>query len=269
MSVTTGDASATSGTQSIQRAALLLRLLTAHHRTGLRLVELYRQAELERPTAHRILQGLIAERLVMQDQVSKRYYLGPLVYEMGLAASARSQLRDICHGHLRELAEASTDTVFLTARSGLDGVCLDRAEGAFPIKVFVLEVGRRRPLGAGGGAMAILSAMAAAESERILQSNAARLRDRFPRYDEDTARSVIVRGRGLGHVIYDVLEVPGIRTVAMPIVDSAGQSVAALSIATMAQRLQPDRVAELLPTMRGAGVAIREELAAQPPVDVG
>src|ERR1700712_568460 len=97
-----------SGTQSIQRAALLLRLLASHHRTGLRLVELYRKAELERPTAHRILHGLVAERLVMQDQASKRYFLGPLLYEIGLAAAPRSPLRDICHRHLVDLAERTT-----------------------------------------------------------------------------------------------------------------------------------------------------------------
>ncbi len=269
MSALTGDLPNSSGTQSIQRAALLLRLLTAHHRTGMRLVDLYRKAGLERPTTHRILQGLIAERMVQQDQATKRYSLGPLVYEMGLAAAPRSPLRDICHRHLGELAEVSGDTVFLTARSGLDGVCLDRAEGAYPVKVFVLEVGRRRPLGVGGGGLAILSALGPVECDRVLRANAERLVERFPRYDEAQVRHTIARARDTGHTLYDVVEVPGIRTLAMPIVGSGGEPVAAVSISTMAQRMEPARLDELLPAMRRAVAVIEEELSSQPTVQFG
>jgi len=260
-----------SGTQSLQRAALLLRLLTAHNRTGMRLVDLYRKAKLERATAHRILQGLIAERFVIQDQQSRYYFLGSALYEMGLAAAPRPQLRlrDICHPHIGELARISGDTVFFTGKSGLDGVCLDRAEGAFPVKAFVLEIGRRRPLGVGGGGLAILCALSAEECDRILSANAPKLSEKFSRYNEQKVRSVVTRAKRTGFVLSDVVEVPGIRTLAMPVRMPGGDVVGAISISAMAQRFEPKRLDELIAAMKVAVSAIEGELEAQPEVHFG
>lgn len=258
-----------SGTQSIQRAALLLRLLTTHNRTGMRLVDLYRRAKLVRPTAHRILQGMIAEGWVAQNQDSKQYFLGPALYEMGLAAAPRPQLRDICHPHLGELARISGDTVFFTGRAGLDGVCLDRAEGAFPVKVFVLEIGKRRPLGVGGGGLAVLSALPSDESDRILKANASRLEERFPRFNESAVKQAVAVARRVGYLLADVVEVPGIRTLAMPVRMPDQTVVGAISISAMAQRIGADRLEELVETMKDAVSSIQDELATQPVVHFG
>ena len=144
--MTAPTAAIKSGTQVVQRVAALLRSVSARNRLGARLIDLCTEVNIERPTAHRILQGLVSEGLIRQDETTKRYFLGSMIYEMGLAASPRTNMRDLCHAHLQQIAQATGDTVFLTTRTGFDGVCIDRAEGAFPIKVFVLEVGRRRPL---------------------------------------------------------------------------------------------------------------------------
>src|SRR5690606_19397387 len=95
------------GTQAIQRCAALLRLITTYNRKGMRLVDLYRSTGLTRPTAHRLLQALVAEEFVRQDERSKRYFLGALSYEMGVAAAApyTYDLRDTCYPHLRDVAE--------------------------------------------------------------------------------------------------------------------------------------------------------------------
>src|SRR3989338_8089718 len=51
------------GTQTIQRASLLMRLLASRSRGGLRLADVVRDSGLEHPTAHRLLKGLMAEGL--------------------------------------------------------------------------------------------------------------------------------------------------------------------------------------------------------------
>lgn len=230
------------GTQTIERAAALLRLIGANNRTGMRLVDLYTAAGLERPTAHRLLQGLIAERLVRQDSKTKHYFLGSLMYEMGLAAAPKADLRDICHPHLLSIADRTGDTVFLTLRSSFDGVCVDRAEGAYPIKVFVLEVGRRRPLNVGAGSVAILSALSDEEVDRICNVNAEVLRERFPRYSETLMRERIARARETGYVIQDVLEVENVRSIAAPIRSANGRPIGAISVSALYSRLEGDRL---------------------------
>ncbi len=156
------------GTQSIERALLLLREIAAHNRGGSRLLDLATRTGLQRPTVHRMLKCLAAENMVQQDGDSHRYYLGSMVFELGLTATPRFNLREMCHPALARIAEATGDTVFLTQRSGLDAVCLDRREGTFPIKTFTLEVGMRRPLGVGTGSLAILSALPEEEIEQVV-----------------------------------------------------------------------------------------------------
>src|SRR5215475_8259727 len=108
------------GTQSIERALLLLREIAAHNRGGSRLLDLATRTGLQRPTVHRMLKCLASENMVQQDGDTHRYYLGSMVFELGLTATPRFNLREMCHPALARIAEATGDTVFLTQRSGLD-----------------------------------------------------------------------------------------------------------------------------------------------------
>jgi DNA-binding IclR family transcriptional regulator len=237
---------AVSGTQTIQRAAQLLRLLTANNRTGMRLADLHRSAALERSTTHRILQGLIAEHLVVQHPVTKRYFLGNALYEMGLAAAPRFQLRDVCHSHIKALAEKTGDTVFLVIRSGFDGVCVDRMEGSFPIRVFVLEVGRHRPLNVGGCSIAIMSTLPDEEIRRISMVNREKIARSYPNYSEQVFWQKIEETRAKGYLVNEVLEVPNVRAIAVPIRDAyGGAAIAAISISAVASRIEAARIGEL------------------------
>lgn len=76
------------GTQSIARAVSLLKEIAAHNFAGSRLVDLAAHTDLKAATAHRILASLIREGLVMHRRGTKRYFLGPLAYELGLASKA-------------------------------------------------------------------------------------------------------------------------------------------------------------------------------------
>lgn len=240
-SLTSSSSATKSGTQVIQRVAALLRGISLHNRIGARLIDLCAEVEIERPTAHRILQGLVSEGLVRQDEANKRYYLGSAMYEMGLTASPRTNIRDLCHPYLQQIAQQTGDTVFLTMRTGFDGVCIDRAEGAFPIKVFVLDIGRRRPLNVGGGALAIMSFLDDDEMSRILKINHDRCVEKYPNYSESAARKTITRARSKGFVVSDSIELPGVRTIAVPLFDRQQQPIAAISVSTVIQRMDKNR----------------------------
>ncbi|NYT36400.1 IclR family transcriptional regulator [Allopusillimonas soli] len=237
---------AVSGTQTIQRAASLLRLLTAHNRTGMRLVDLYQKTGLERSTTHRILQGLIAEQLVAQHPDNKRYFLGARIYEMGLAAAPPFNLRDLCHPHIRKLAEATGDTVFLVTRAGFDGVCIDRMEGSFPIRVFVMDVGRRRPLNIGAANISMLSTLSDEEIRRVGLVNEAKIKESYPKYSERDLWNKIKHRRQNGYVINTVLEVAGAKAVAVPVRTTFEKSASvALSVSAVENRLSAKRVVEI------------------------
>lgn len=248
-----------SGTQSLQKAAALLRALMVSHREGAPTAELAQRAGIERTTAHRMLRCLADEGLVAQDQHTKRYYLGPMAYEMGLAAAERTDLRAICKPTLARIAEETEDTAFLILRSGDDSVCVARAEGAYPVKTFVVDVGSRRPLGVGAGSLAILSALPAHEAEAVLLRNAQRVQD-YDGLDADSLRRQMLKARRSGHVAMDVVNVRGVRAVAVPILTANGHAVAALTIAAVEWRMTPARERALLTRLVQDAAAIGDLL---------
>jgi DNA-binding IclR family transcriptional regulator len=247
------------GTQSIERALLLLREIAAHNRGGSRLLDLATRTSLQRPTVHRMLKCLATESIVQQDPDSHRYYLGSMMFELGLTAAPRFNLREICHPALTRIAEATGDTVFLTQRSGLDSVCLDRREGAFPIKTFTLEIGMRRPLGVGTGSLAILSALSEDEIQRVVTANSARLTEYG--LSSPVLLAQVKKSQKLGYAMRDVSGLAGVRSVGQTLRNQSGMAFAALSVSTISSRMSEKRAVEVAQLLKGESRQIERQLA--------
>lgn len=247
------------GTQSIERALLLLREIAAHNRGGSRLLDLATRTGLQRPTVHRMLKCLAAENMVQQDGDTHRYYLGSMVFELGLTATPRFNLREMCHPALARIAEATGDTVFLTQRSGLDAVCLDRREGTFPIKTFTLEVGMRRPLGVGTGSLAILSALPEEEIEQVVDANDVRL----PEYglNGGSLLSQVKRAQKLGFAMREMPGLAGVRSVGQALRNQGGVPFAALSVSTISSRMSEKRAAEIATLLKNETRQIERQIS--------
>lgn len=256
---TSAATGALSGTQSIERSLLLLREIAAHNRAGSRLLDLAARTGLQRPTVHRMLKCLAAENMVQQDPDSHRYFLGSMVFELGLTAAPRYNLREICHPALTRLAEATADTVFLTQRSGLDAVCIDRREGTFPIKTFTLEIGMRRPLGVGTGSLAILCALSEEEIRQTVEANAGRL----PEYGltSNNLTAQIRRAQKFGYAVREAPTLAGVRSVGLALRNQSGMPFAALSISTISSRMNDKRVAEVATMLKSEIRMIEKQIS--------
>jgi DNA-binding IclR family transcriptional regulator len=237
------------GTQSVHRVALLLRTIASTDQKGCRLIDLARQTSLERPTVHRLLKGLMKEGLVRQDPATRRYDLGHLVYELGLAAVPRFDLRQLCEPALSRIADRTGDTVFLSTRSGYDAVCLDRKEGSFPIRTLTVDVGNRRPLGVGAGGGALLMALPDAEVEEILAANARHF-SRYANLKVPDIRAMIERARNIGYMFNDRQVTPGAMSIGLSITDPQGRPIAAISIGAITSRMEARRRQELVAVLR-------------------
>jgi DNA-binding IclR family transcriptional regulator len=247
-----------SGTQSIERALLLLREIAAHNRGGSRLLDLAAHTGLQRPTVHRMLKCLAAEGMVQQDSDTHRYFLGSMVFELGLTASPRFNLKEICHPAMNRIAEATGDTVFLTQRSGLDAVCVDRQEGTFPIKTFTLEIGMRRPLGVGTGSLAILSALPEEEIRGVIVNNSPRL----PEYglNPNSLLAQVKRAQKLGYAVREMPSLAGVRSIGQALHNQSGVPFAALSVSAISSRMNERRVGDLASMLRNEGRLIEKQL---------
>ncbi|CAN5283467.1 IclR family transcriptional regulator [soil metagenome] len=196
------------GTQLIGRVASVLRAVSGAMPSGLRTTAVADAAGLSRPTAHRILSSLVAEGFVDQDPITGRWLLGPELFLLGSLAAERYDITLVASDSVRELASATGESAFLSARRGDETVCLVREEGAFPIRSFVLSEGVRFPLGVASAGLVILSFLADAEVDRYLAGS-----DLAARFGADHApdrlRARISATRSTGYAVNPGLIVEG------------------------------------------------------------
>jgi DNA-binding IclR family transcriptional regulator len=253
------DIESRTGTQSIERVVELLRVVASRGRRGMRIGEVVATAGLPESTCFRMLSRLEVEGLVERDDHTRKYFLGPLLHELGLLARPRYRLSELCDGALHRLAEATLDTLYLSERSGLEAVCTARAMGDYPIKALTLDVGVRRPLGVGAGGLAILSAMPPAEAEAIIEANA-------HRYEKFSLTTADAEARQRGYSFLDSVVTPG--TAAVGVAFASESPVAAISLSAISARLDPVRREEIARRMqqevRKLGSLLARRTAAAP-----
>lgn len=244
---------------SLKRGVVLLKLLATAGARGLALTELAAKAQLPHPSVHRLLGQLSVERLAIHDSETRRYKLGPLAFELGVAGSTMHDIRDLCEPEMNALAQETGDTVYLVVRSGFDAVCMHRREGEFPIRALVLDVGSRRPLGVGAGGLAILSAIGEDERAEIIARVAPNLAE-FGQLSADELHEACLKAHASGSAVIQNRVSLGVRAVGMPFRDSMGQSIGALSVAALTQRLSQRRTQQVAELLRKATQAVELRL---------
>lgn len=236
------------GALATVRIAALLRMVAARNAEGMRLNEIARQAGLEQSTAHRIVSALHGVGFLARDTSGRRYHLGPLLFELFTTAFPHFNTRELCEPAMAALAARMGDTVYLSVRNGLDSVCAERREGSYPIRTCTLDVGQRRPMGAGAGSLALLAALPEIEARMIIEQNGPRYAA-FGLTPESVAEGV-ARVRGLGYVHQPAVASADVKAVALPITGRTGHPYGALSITATAGRMTPERAQETIAAMR-------------------
>lgn len=240
--------------QSLERSIGILRALAAADRTELRLSDVARAVELSKATTSRILAALCDQGLVEESRDTKTFHLGPELTFLGWSAAQKFLLTRVARPVMQKLAEATGDTAFLTVRSGAEAVCADRVTGSYPVKVFTMDVGSRRPLGVGSGSLALLAALPDGEVEQVLKANVRHLA-RFKAMRPARIRREIQQTRAREYAFAEGHVVKEVSGVGVTIKDPRGQALAAVSVATLSSRFADGR---LTAVVRVTQVAARE-----------
>jgi DNA-binding IclR family transcriptional regulator len=247
------------GTQSLSRAAALLRVIATRNSVGLRLSELVAATKLERPTVRRLLQGLMREDFVRQATTTRRYFLGRALFELGLVASPEFDVRGLCAPSLERIAASTGDTTFLTMRSAFDSVCIDRYEGSYPIRTLTVEIGARRALGSTAGGLALLAKLDDSEVDRIITANAQRL-CRYGALDTAKLRMMVRRTRSLGYALNRNDIINGVTGIGFALEGRPDLPDLALGVAAISSRLDDKRQKEVVEVMRAEAAMIMKRL---------
>jgi DNA-binding IclR family transcriptional regulator len=253
----------TAGAQAVDRALFLLRLVASAPGEGLRLSDLAEASGLDRATVHRLLSSLVANELVDQDVVSKRYTLGLDFFTLAAAASNRYDVAEVARTSLEALSAATGDTATLCLRSGLHLVCIDVQTGDFPIKALPMDIGSRRPLGAGASGVAMLADLPDFEIEQTLQKVADRLAD-VPGQEQARVMEAVAQCRAQGYALGPDEPLGRVMGLAVTITNRRGRPQGTLSINGIPERFAPQRLPALLAALRAQAGAIQQAMSRMP-----
>ncbi len=229
---------ATIGTQAIRRAVEVVRTVAQLQRSGANLSRIARAAGLSTSTTFRILRSLTEEGLLRYDERDRGYHVGPLAFELGLAALAEADLQSSWREAMVEIAKNTRLTTYLMARSGNEAVCLLCLQGSSVLRAMPMEVGQRLPLGIGAGSLAMLATLDDDEVTQVITSQGHR-RAPFPggeiKPEQIWQRVNLARERGFA--VSSGTVALGVTGIGIAIPPSYGMTQLAISVSAVSERI--------------------------------
>jgi len=236
------------GTQSIERTTKIINAIAASNVEGSRLVDIATKLNLSRPTVFRILSCLIIEGWVMRPPNCHKYFLGHVIFELGLTASPQFKLRELCQPSLERIARKTKHVSFLTIRSGVDALSIARSKG-LNFKLPALQIGVHRPLGIGAGSLALLMLLKDDEISDIVKKNTLRLRS-FADMNIKTLLDRVKLCQAQGFAYHDESLLTGHSGAAVPLYDSSGNILGAISVTVPAPSIPQEELEDIVSLLK-------------------
>lgn len=250
-------------TTSVDNALVLLQLVG--ERQALRVAEAADLLGVARSTAHRLLSALRRRGFAIQDRPNGAYRPGPALFEIGLAAVSRIDIRRVARPVLDQLRELTNETASLAVLEGATVRFVDCAESLRAVRVGN-RTGIVRPAHASAVGKAVLAGLSDAELDR--------------RYPDETLppatttaaltstsslRAELEVIRAQGYALNWEESADGVCAVSVALRDSAGQPLAGLGIAAPSSRIgSPDALRAFVPALQDGAEEVLERLRAAP-----
>ena len=230
--------------------------LLVQHKEGLRLTEIKEALNLPVSSVHNMLQTLVsAEVAVVTEDL--RYSVGPRAVSLALRTLNSLDIRTISRRYLQDLAKEIGDDVYLALRMGKRVLYADRVLGTQRIS---LDIRLGEPLfmhsTATGKLFAANDAKLAAQvlGAPLKKLTAATITD--PKeLEREYAR---IRTQGYAKSVEESVE--GIVGYAVPVLDGAGDMVAAIHASVLAKRASKAHERKLLDAAHECGAQISRQL---------
>jgi IclR family acetate operon transcriptional repressor len=245
------------GAQSAYRVLDILTEVSLHPR-GSTSGEIARAVDLTAPTAHRLLRVLCDRGFAVQNE-SGKYVPGPQLRVLAGDGVDHATLNDIAQPLLARLRDNASETVFLSVREGLQLTYLLVLASSHSVQMYG-ERGQQLPLHATSQGKVILAFLPPGVGERIIDQL------ELPRYTPSTITSSLELHEAMyeirreGYALNLEEREVGVRSVAAPVLDPAGNVVASVCVGGPIFRVSEDdlrgRLADLV-------TATAEEISAE------
>jgi IclR family KDG regulon transcriptional repressor len=212
-------------------------------------------------TVHRLAVTLVSEGMLEQDPESGKYRLGIALFGLGALVRRRMNVSTQARPYLFALREKTNETVHLAILDGSEIMYVYNLESSQAIRMRS-DLGVRKPAYCTAEGQAILAFQPAETVERIIREG---LLPRTPQTITDPTRLMrtldTIRQRGCA--IEDEESEIGMRCIAAPIRNDAGEVVAAVAVAGPASRLSKKTIADFIPHVIESADRISARLGAR------
>lgn len=245
--------------QSLSRGLAVIRAFDADHPRQT-LAQVAETTGLPRATTRRFLYTLIDEGYARRDDTL--FWLTPKTLELGFSYLSSLGLPAIAQPHLEALSRRLNESCSVSVLDGDNVVYVARA-AANRIMSVNITIGTHFPAYATSMGRVLLAGLPAPQLDAYLE--AAEFSPITPRTVQHAAelREVLDRVRSQGWCIVDQELELGLRSVASPIFDASGTTVAAVNVSTPVAGYSYQAVVDkLLPPLQTTARAITRELEA-------
>lgn len=237
------------GVRSARRTLEILSLLRPSRPT-LTLKVVLEETGLPRTTAIRLLETLQQSGLLWAT-AKNTYVAGPALLRWATLAAQGWQLPEDIRAAMRQVAERTGETVSLYIRTDIHRVCIAAEESPQALR-HVPHIGTEQPLWAGAPSKVLMAAAPESLLPRVAAQSPYGL-DHLPtlrKWRADALRD--------GHSVSHNERQDGQSVASVPVVDTLGQQVAALSIAGPTARFTDDQVRLFLSEMVSLAELMRQ-----------
>lgn len=210
-------------------------------RPRLTISEVAARTGLTRAAARRYLLTLTHLGFVSQDR--KMFALTPKVLRLGQSYMHSARLPRIVEPELHKLAYAMKEASGAGVLDGNDVICIS-ATSAGRVVSPTLQPGTRVPAYCAGTGRVMLAALPQTEVDHWIARQELQALTPHTVTHPERLRIEIARARALGYACVDQELEMGLRTVAVPLKNYRGDTVAAMSISVHASRMSMDQMVE-------------------------
>lgn len=238
--------------QSIIRAFSILELLREHPK-GLGVSEIAEELNLSTTTAHRLVNTLIACKVVEQNGDNRYYRLAPYLLLYSKAVLDRFDFISSSRPYLGELSKATGETVFMGILDDFELVYVDHVDSLDHALRLTPQIGRRHPAHATALGKTLLANLSTNRLEMYFSSisELSQLTDNTIT-DPTLLREELDITRERGYALDNEESEAGICCIAMPVCNIEGRAVAAVSISGPLTRMR----------MKGLQTDLKDDLEA-------
>jgi IclR family transcriptional regulator, KDG regulon repressor len=242
---------------SVANAVRLLKCFTEDE-ADLGITALSNRLGIAKSSAHRLATTLLLEGLLEQNSETERYRLGLSLFGLGALVRQRMNVATEARPILFELRESTDETVHLAVLDDSEIVYVLNLESNQAIRMRA-DLGARKPAFCTAEGRAMLAFQPQPVVDKILSR---KLLPRTIKTDTDPLKisKALEKIRKTGYAQEDEQSEAGMRSIAAPIWNAEGRTIAALGLAGPTQRLPDTTLLSYAPLIVNAAKLISKRL---------